>query len=198
DQTLESLKFLKARLKESHCDNVALLNHDLRTLPAFTQKADVAIVNGVLEWIPEEGKVELKQFFGQRMYRSYNSDPGTLQLSFLRKVCENLAADGKLYLAIENRFDYKMFFGAKDPHANLRFTTVLPRKVANWISRLLLGRPYVNWIYSVHGLKRLLLEAGFGQIDLYMCFPDYRYPERIIPFNHSLKGFTPPSPVING
>src|SRR5256885_10509092 len=60
DQTLESLKFLKARLKESHCDNVALLNHDLRTLPAFTQKADVAIVNGVLEWIPEEGKVELK------------------------------------------------------------------------------------------------------------------------------------------
>ena len=191
DQTSESLAFLQARLKESRCDNVALLNHDVRSIPILSNKADVAVVNGVLEWIPEQGVVELKTYFAQRQKRTYAGDPRAHQKSFLEKVHANLREEGKLYLAIENRYDLNAFFGARDPHTGLLFTSFVPRTVASLLSRLQLGRPYVNWLYSFRGLRRLLMDSGFSRADLYMCFPDYRYPERIIPFDHSLQNFRP-------
>ena len=191
DQTLESLAFLQARLKESQCDNVALLNHDVRSMPILLNKVDVAVVNGVLEWIPEQGVVELKTYFAQRQMKAYSGDPQAHQKSFLERVHANLGEKGKLYLAIENRYDLNAFFGARDPHTGLLFTSFAPRAFANLLSRLQLGRPYVNWLYSFGGLRRLLLHSGFSSVDLYMCFPDYRYPGRIIPFDQSLQRFRP-------
>lgn len=197
DQTPESLAFLQARLKESRCDNVALLNHDVRSMPILSNKVDVAVVNGVLEWIPEQGVVELKTYFAQRQKRAYAGDPQAHQKSFLEKVRANLREKGKLYLAIENRYDLNSFFGARDPHTGLLFTSFTPRAVASLLSKLQLGRPYVNWLYSFRGLSRLLIDSGFSRVDLYMCFPDYRYPERIIPFGHSLRSFRPTISSIN-
>ena len=72
-----------------------------------------------------------------------------------------------------------MFFGVKDPHSNLLLTTVFPKKVSNFISKIKLGRPYVNWIYSKNELIDLVKEAGFSDIELSVAFPDYRFPEFI-------------------
>jgi SAM-dependent methyltransferase len=191
DQTLESLQFLQARLKEEGIDNVALLRNDLRKMPSFPESArvDVAVVNGVLEWIPEVGRIDLKTYYGKRQAKDYSGHPGEQQESFLRQVHRNLNENGKLYFAIENRFDFKMFLGAKDPHSNTLLTSVVPRKMADWISRVKLGRPYVNWIYSFGGVSALLKRAGFSKVDLFMCFPDYRFPESIIPYGRSLNDF---------
>lgn len=197
DQTIESLQFLRARTTESGCRNVALLNHDIRKMPILTNKADVAIVNGVLEWVPEQGSVQLKQFFGRRGTRAYTGIPSDHQVQFLDRVMKNLRRGGKLYLAIENRYDLKGFFGAPDPHSNLLFTACLVRPIANMISRIWIGRPYVNWIYSFAELKKMLSRVGFKQVDLYMCFPDYRYPERIIPYDGDLTQFTATIPAYN-
>lgn len=191
DQTLESLQFLKARLSEEGVDNVALLRNDLRKMPAFPEQArvDVAVVNGVLEWIPEIGDIELKTYYGKHHKKTYSGHPGEQQESFLRRVHQNLNENGKLYFAIENRFDFKMFLGLKDPHSNTLFTSVVPRKVADWISLAKLGRPYINWIYSFCGIAALLKRTGFSKVDLYMCFPDYRFPERIIPYDRPLDSY---------
>ncbi len=199
DQTLESLQFLNARLKEEGVDNVALLHHDLRRMPVLPEpvRADIAIVNGVLEWVPEVGNIELKSYYGKRHKKKYSHHPGEEQEAFLRRVCENLNDKGKLYLAIENRFDFKMFLGAKDPHSNIILTSLLPKKAADWISLALLGRPYINWTYSFGGLRRLLEKAGFSEVDLYMCFPDYRFPEAIIHYSSSLKEYRPTIRVRN-
>jgi len=191
DQTLDSLRFLKARTLESGCGNVALLNADLKSMPILSHKAHVAIVNGVLEWIPESGTVELKKFHGHRAERTYQGSPRDHQKSFLIRVRENLVPGGKLYLAIENRYAYDMFLGAKDPHNSLRFTTILPRKMAGLLSRFQLKRPYVNWLYSFKELEKLLIEAGFSSVDSYLCFPDYRFPERIVPYSNDLADFDP-------
>lgn len=191
DQTADSLVFLQARLKESRCSNVALLKHDMRSMPLLSNKVDIAVVNGVLEWIPEQGDIELKTYYARRQKKKYAGNPGEHQKSFLRRVCENLTGRGKLYLAIENRYDLNAFFGAKDPHTGLLFTSFAPRALANLLSNVQLGRPYVNWLYSFKGLHRLLTESGFSAVDLYMCFPNYRYPERIIPFDRSLREFRP-------
>lgn len=182
DQTLESLQFLKARLREEGLDNVALLRNDLRKMPVFVEEArvDVAIVNGVLEWIPEVGDIELKTYYGKHHEKSYSGHPEEQQESFLHRVYQNLNENGKLYLAIENRFDFKMFLGVKDPHSYTMFTTIVPRNLANLISLRKLGRPYVNWLYSFNGIDSLLKKTGFSKVDLYRCFPDYRFPESII------------------
>jgi len=189
DQTMDSLRFLKARARESRCDNVALLNADLKSMPLLSRKADIAVVNGVLEWIPESGTVELKKFYGQRTVRTYQGNPRDHQKSFLQRVHENLTPGGKLYLAIENRYAYEMFLGVPDPHSNLRFTSIAPRKVADWISRIKLGRAYVNWLYSFGDLEQLLKDAGFSAIDSYLCFPDYRFPQKILSTANSLEDF---------
>jgi len=197
DQTLESLKVLNARIKEDHLDNIDLLCANLKGLKAFKNKFDFAIVNGVLEWIPEEGLIDLGSYYGKYHSKKYPSNPKNQQISFLKMVCQNLSKSGKLYLAIENRFDYKMFLGVKDPHPYTLFTSVVPRKVANWMSLKKLGRPYVNWTYSFSGIVALLKRAGFSKVDLYMCFPDYRFPERIIPYDASLHNFEPTFSVRN-
>lgn len=193
DQTMESLQFLKVRLRDEGLDNVALLRNDLRKMPLFPEEArvDVAVVNGVLEWIPEVGDVELKTYYGKHHIKAYSEHPGAQQESFLRRVHQNLSEKGKLYLAIENRFDFKMFLGIKDPHSNIMFTTIVPRIIANWISLMKLGRPYANWVYSFSSIDSLLKRTGFSKVDLYMCFPDYRYPESIVPYNGPLNNYRP-------
>jgi cyclopropane fatty-acyl-phospholipid synthase-like methyltransferase len=191
DQTLASLRFLAARARDEGLTNTILLCHDIRTLPELPSKADVAVVNGVLEWIAEEEPIELKAYYGKRQSRAFAPRPGLLQRQFLQKVRDTLRPGGRLYLAIENRYDFKMFFGARDPHVGLPFTTVLPRRAADWVSRAALGRPYVTWVYSFSGLRRLLQEVGFTRIDLYKCCPDYRFPERITPYDQRLVGYRP-------
>ena len=191
DQTMDSLRFLNTRIKEEGLSNIDLLCGSLKDIRSFKNKFDIAVINGVLEWMPEDGVVELKTYYGQYRHKRYTGNPKSQQLSFLKNVHQELATDGKLYLAIENRFDFKMFFGVKEPHSNLFLASVLPRKMANLLSKIRLGRPYINWTYSFQGVKTLLRKAGFSKIELYMCFPDYRYPERIIPYGGSLKSFTP-------
>lgn len=197
DQTLDSLRLLDKRIKAEKLDNIDLLCADLRKLKGFQGYFDVAVVNGVLEWIAEDGVIELKNYFGRHNRKWYTGNPGEQQLSFLKNVHDNLNANGRLYLAIENRFDFKMFFGCPDPHANLPLISFLPRSIANWLSYIKLGRPYINWLYSFSKIKKLLSKAGFSKIDLYMCFPDYRYPERIIPYSGSLRDFEPTIALVN-
>jgi len=191
DQTLQSLIFLKKRIEDENLKNIDLLCEDLKRMPVFKEKFDIAVVNGVLEWIPEEGKIEIKQYYGKKVKKNYFRNPQDVQTDFLKKAFSNLKTGGKLYLAIENRYDFKMFFGGKDPHVNLLLVSILPRKMANFISMRKLGRPYVNWLYSFSALKNILKDIGFSKVDLYCCFPDYRFPEFISPYDHKLEGFEP-------
>jgi len=146
---------------------------------------DKAIVNGVLEWLPEKGKIELKRHFGKRMATNDkgNENPYKIQLKFLRKIHKGLKNDGKLYLAIENRFDIFHFLGMPDPHCNLKFITFMPRYLQNLISNIFLGRAYRNWIYSPKALKKMFMTAGFKNIEVLYAFPDYRFPKYIFKIN---------------
>jgi hypothetical protein len=197
DQTLQSLIFLKKRIEDENLKNIDLLCDDLNNMSTADRKFDIAVVNGVLEWIPEKGDIELKQYYGKKVKKDYTFNPQKMQTDFLKKVYSNLNKNGKLYLAIENRYDFKMFLGLKDPHSNLMFTSFLPRKVANYISMKKLGRPYVNWLYSFSTLKNLLNDVGFSTVDLYCCFPDYHFPKFISPYDHKLEGFTSTIPLKN-
>lgn len=191
DKTRESLEFVKCRLKEESLSNCYLLNANLRENIPLKEMFDFAIVNGVLEWIPDENDVELKAFFTRSKLskfgiKKHSNNPKLVQLNFLKMVYRNLKPGGKLYLAIENRYDYQYFLWKRDPHPNLFYTAFLPRKIANLISNSWYGRPYVNYLYSMNELDQLNKEAGFAEVEKYATFPNYRFPQKIIPIRKNM------------
>ncbi len=182
DQTLESLLLLKQRLLDEMVTNVDIVCSDLKKILYVSSSVDTFVVSGVLEWIPETGTIELKKYYGKKMVKVDDAwaQPYDLQKDFLKNIYDGLKKSGKMYLAIENRFDFFYFLGLPDSHCNLKFITFLPRKVQDFISKILLGRPYVNWIYSERALKKMLMDAGFRDISFFYTFPNYRLPEYIL------------------
>jgi SAM-dependent methyltransferase len=198
DQTIESLKFSEARVKEESLKNIKFLNANLRDLQLPDRTFDVAIVNGVLEWIPEIEEIELGDYWFKKIERKATGNPKEIQMAFLKNIHMGLKEGGRLMLAIENRYDYKMFFGTRDPHTGTFFTTIAPRWLANIISQIFRKREYRPWIYSFRGTEKLLREAGFSKVTLYSCWPDYRFPEFITPYGKINEFFRPTSSRVNG
>jgi len=186
DQTYDSLNFLKSRCTEEGIDNIHLVNEDIREIK-FKNIADYAIINGVLEWIPEKSEVVAAEY--QKKPNSKLNlkekdtlkDPRQMQLEFLTKVYRSLKDGGQLMLAIENKLSYTYLLGRPDPHVNLKFTTFLPRFVSNIISKIFRKKDYRTYVYSFNELKDLLREAGFQNLDDYCCFPMYHFPALIVP-----------------
>ena len=90
-----------------------------------------------------------------------------------------LKTNGLLYLAIENRYYLKYLFG-KPAHHDIPFTTVLPRKISDIITKLLRGSTYRTYIHGLNTYKKLLNESGFKKIKFYTAIPNYVYPEFIV------------------
>ena len=187
DQTYDSLKFLKSRSLEEGLDNIHLVQEDIREIK-FKNIADYALINGVLEWIPEKSDVIVEEYLGKNGHKPKNSisketlkNPREMQVEFLKKVHESLKEGGQLLLAIENKLGYAYLLGRADPHVNLKFTTFLPRSISNIISRIFKKKDYRTYIYTFAELKDLLREAGFTQIEDYCCFPMYHFPSLVFP-----------------
>lgn len=187
DQTYDSLNFLKTRSEEERLDNIHLVQDDLRETN-FKDIADYAIINGVLEWIPEKSEVIVDEYLGKKIDKFENlkinttlKNPRDMQIEFLKKVYQGLNEDGQLLLAIENKFNYAYLLGRPDPHVNLKFTTFLPRFMSNIICKIFKKKEYRTYIYSFSELKKILQQAGFQKIDDYCCFPMYHFPSLIFP-----------------
>ena len=84
-----------------------------------------------------------------------------------------LKPGGHVYVGIENRIGYVYFLGGRD-HGGLRFTSLMPRPIADIYSRLIKRQPYRAYTYSLLGYKNLLKKAGYSQIDFYATIPSYR------------------------
>ena len=78
----------------------------------FEKQFNFAIVNGVLEWIPTQQDVVVRDYYSTKSEAINDSDtvdPYRSQLNFLKQVSRHLKDDGRLYLAIENRYDYQYY-----------------------------------------------------------------------------------------
>ena len=142
---------------------------------------DLIVLNGVVEWL---GLSDLTR------------DPRDVQVSLLASLRGLLRPGGCVYVGIENRIGYDLFLGARD-HSGVRFTSLLPRVVASLYLRLL-GRSgyttgrrtaralhaYRTYTYSARGYRRLLLDAGYREVEMYCSMPHYNQPLVLIPTEH--------------
>jgi len=200
DQTEESLRFLKQRKDEEKLKNLHLIRADLKTIDFRKNVFDKIIINGVLEWIPEEEKVEVYHFVKRNknilhnvklFFRRENIKvkPIEEQRLFLKKIYSCLKEKGCLYLAIENRYDLFYFLGLPEQHCGIRFISLLPRFMQDGLSLLLRGRRFRSWTHSKIALTKLLQSAGFCNIDFNYAFPNYREPEFILCNKGGMKFF---------
>jgi SAM-dependent methyltransferase len=193
DQTLEPLKFTEVRANENNLDNIDLICDNLREIKLPEDTFDVAVVYGGLQWLPKIEPIVSDDCLHKDIERESVRNPSEIQLDFLRNVHSGLKAKGRLFLSIENRYDYKFFFGVKNPHSGMNLTTVLPKWIANIVSRLFKIRNYRTWVYSFNELEELLKKAGFSKIKLHACWPDYRFPEYINEYGEFNQYFRPTS-----
>lgn len=164
DATYENLRFIDIRCRQENVTNVTLINADVvhhPHLPFPDNYFDLAAMIGVLGWTgdlqPEVNAMET-------------------QKSVLNKIWRALKPGGRLYLAIENRFGFTYFLGKPDEHTNLRFVTMLPRRLADLYSRVVRKKPYRTYTHSIAGLRRLLRDCGFSKTELYFPVLHYANP----------------------
>lgn len=159
DCSLKRLKLLAIRVKQENINNIfPVCGGDAGPLPFPDGYFDLIVLNGVLEWLG---------IFQPEL------NPREAQLAKLRDLRRLLKPAGSIYIGVENRIGYVYFLGGRD-HNGLRFTTLLPRKIADSYTRILTGRTYRTYTYSLSGYKKLLTEAGFFKIDIYATIPTYR------------------------
>lgn len=163
----ERILFNCLRFKQENL-NALLIKANALSLPLKDNSFDLVIMNGLFEWLP---------------FADQKRKPKEVQEDILKKVYNKIKNEGYLYLGIENRFYYKYFLGYKDPHTNLRFNSILPRKLANLYHKLVKNKPYLNYIYSIKGYQKLLKNTGFKEIQVYGAFPSYNHPQFIFDLN---------------
>jgi SAM-dependent methyltransferase len=189
----ERIEFQKRRFENSNVNNVTIVRGNALELPFPDDYFDLVVCNGVLEWVGI-------------MNNNTDRPPREVQLSFLREVRRVLSDKGCLYIGIENRFALDYILGAPD-HSGLRYTSLVPRIVANFLVKRY-GRSggvyhdtsskenekewrgYRTYTYSIKGYNSLLSEAGF-KFKSYWAFPSYNHPMFSARLNDGvgLKGF---------
>lgn len=171
ENVVERAAFQALRFRQSGRTNVTVLQASVHALPLQSNQFDLAIMNGLLEWVAVSKR---------------SAGPRDIQLEVLRRIHTLLRPGGEVYIGIENRFGYQYFLRAPD-HTGLPFTSLMPR----WLADLYMGfryrwskssyrenqfKDYRTYTYSLPGYQRLLQEAGFAVIDFYATVPDYNNP----------------------
>ena len=132
-----------ARARAEGLDNLTAFETDGVGLPVGDGLCDLVTIIGVLEWAGVG-----------------SGDADAAQRAMLAEVERVLKPGGVLLLGIENRYGAHYFLGAREDHTDLRFSSLLPRRLADVQSRRARGVPFETPTHSRPALKRLLRGAG--------------------------------------
>jgi SAM-dependent methyltransferase len=145
-----------ARARAEGLGNVTAFETNGIGLPIGDGICDLVTVIGVLEWVGVG-----------------TGDAEAAQRRMLEEIRRVLKPGGSLLLGIENRYAAHYFLGAREDHTNLRFSSVLPRRLADLQSRRARGVPFENHTHSRPALERLLEGAGLTP-SIAVVLPSYQ------------------------
>ena len=171
EPTPERLAFIHATAaQEDVADQIHFIEADFLDL-TFAGRFDLACCIGVLEWVPK--------------FRP--GDPWNLQCEFLRRIRDSLKPGGRLILGIENRMGLKYLLGAPDDHIGYASIATYDAELARQKYRTRTAQELRCFTYTDAELGELLRAAGFSTHSFYAAFPDYKLPERILPFDSTIE-----------
>ena len=169
----ERARFIDLRRQQDGLSNLCVVNADLNTTRFDAGQFDVIIVNGVLEWVG---------LFDTSL------SPGAAQVRFLERLRHALKPGGYIYVGIENRIGWNQLRGAQD-HSGLRYTSLVPRFVADFICRRHVhyrsdnNLGYRTFTYTHRGYRRLFRQAGLQIQTTWIAPLGYNLPVYLIPLN---------------
>ncbi|RUM74946.1 MAG: SAM-dependent methyltransferase [Sulfurovum sp.] len=135
--------------RHKHFDNLEIIVGNLNDI-TFNQKFDYITLNGVLEYAGSFTQTK-------EPYKD-----------FLKQIKHYLKPDGKLIIAIENRYGLKYFAGAKEDHTAEVFDGITG---------------YLNTdkvrTFGKKELETLLTQSGYPNQTFYYPHPDYKMPMEI-------------------
>ncbi len=136
--------------RNRNCDNLTIMVGNFNDV-VLQEKYDYITLIGVLE------------------YAAYYTDAKEPFSAFLAKISEYLKPDGKLLIAIENKFGLKYWAGAREDHTG-RFYDGLEGYI---------GTDAKVRTFSKEKLSEIIKEAGYSSMEFYYPFPDYKFPTQI-------------------
>lgn len=135
--------------RHKHFDNLEIIVGNLNEIE-FEQKFDYITLNGVLE------------------YAGSFTDTDEPYKDFLKQIKKYLKPDGKLIVAIENRYGLKYFAGAKEDHTGKEFDGITGYKDISFVRT-----------FGKKELEDLLRQSGYLTQEFYYPHPDYKMPMEI-------------------
>lgn len=140
------------------------------TINAYKNKKydNIEIFVGNFEDIELSKKYDVITLIGVFEYAKSYISSNTPYDDFLKKIKLALNENGRLYIAIENKFGLKYFAGCKEDHIGKEFEGI---------------EGYVNstsvQTFSRSELECIIKRNGFNKINFYYPFPDYKLPNVI-------------------
>lgn len=148
-----------ARARAEGLPNVTPVHADGLILPLGSGTCDLAVLIGVLEWTGFE-----------------QDDPVASQRAVLAEASRVLKCGGNLLIGIENRFGAHYLLGRREEHNKLRFSSLLPRPLADAYCRILQGRKMTTYTHSRRTLVELVRRAGLNP-RIGVALPTYSEPQ---------------------
>lgn len=136
--------------RNQQCENLTIMVGNFNDV-VLQEKYDYITLIGVLE------------------YAGYYTDANEPFVAFLKKISDYLKPDGKLLIAIENKFGLKYWAGAREDHTGGFFDGL----------EGYIGTESKVRTFSKDALAKIIADAGYSGSEFYYPFPDYKFPTQI-------------------
>jgi 2-polyprenyl-3-methyl-5-hydroxy-6-metoxy-1,4-benzoquinol methylase len=146
---------------------------------------NLEIIVGNLNDIQFNKKYDYITLIGVLEYQNNFTNSGNPFVDFLSKIRSLLKPNGKLLIAIENKYGVKYWCGATEDHSGIPFDGINNYRFSN-IART----------FSKKELNSLIHNSGFNYSYFYYPLPDYKMPQAIysenyLPKNGSINNWIP-------
>ena len=134
----------------------------------YPKSVNIEVMAGNISDLELGSKYDCVTLVGVLEYaRSFVKGPAPAR-NLLARCASLLAPGGALLVAVENKFGLKYFAGAREDHSGRSFESIEGYRPDS---------PAETW--SRDELEELLESSGFGRLDFYYPYPDYKLPEEV-------------------
>lgn len=114
-------------------------------------------------------KFDYITLIGVLEYAAYYTETDNPFVDFLKNIRSLLKPDGKVLIAIENKYGLKYWAGVREDHTGGFFDGL----------EGYIGTESKVRTFGKKELARIIEDAGFAKNDFYYPFPDYKFPQQI-------------------
>ena len=126
---------------------------------------NIRIIVGNFQDVPIDKKYDAVTLIGVFEYAYYYIDSKKPYIDFLTKIRDCLKPGGKIYIAIENKLGMKYFAGYNEDHTGIPGSGIEGYSEDDKVRT-----------FSKSQLEHMLSDTGYGDIEFYYPFPDYKLP----------------------